>query len=504
MNNGKVWLVGTGPGDPELLTLRAKSVLEQAEVVIYDALVGQGVLAMIPVGAKAIDAGKHAGNHSIPQHEMNRIIYEEALAGNRVVRLKGGDPYMFGRGGEEAEYLVERGMPFEVVPGITSPVAVPAYNGIPVTHRDFAASVHFITAHRKKDMPMDINFRAFVEAGGTYVFMMGVSALQDICTGLLEAGMRPDMPAAILSQGTTAGQKKIVATVSTLPGEVERRGIATPAIIVVGEVCALSDKLQWREIMPLFGKKILVTRPRERSSSLTEKLRRLGAEVLELPAIELEPREDNSFLREQIADIGSVSWIVFTSPMGVEVFFREMRSMKKDARSLSGCRFAVLGAGTGRELEKHGCLSDLMPKVYDNEALARELLPLLGAEDKVLIPRAAIGNPVLTEILSESEAVLVDVPVYDTVSREHPWLDTDKLLESGTVDYVTFTSASTVHSFVRSVKEPENLQKTVGVCIGRQTREAAESYQLRTITAEAATIESICECIINHQKAEVE
>ena len=168
MSQGKVWLVGTGPGDPELLTLRARSVLEQAEVVIYDALVGQGILAMIPPTARCIDAGKHAGNHTIPQHEMNRIIYEEALAGNRVVRLKGGDPYMFGRGGEEAEYLVERGMPFEIVPGITSPVAVPAYNGIPVTHRDFAASVHFITAHRKKDMPLDINFRAFVEAGGTY------------------------------------------------------------------------------------------------------------------------------------------------------------------------------------------------------------------------------------------------------------------------------------------------------------------------------------------------
>ena len=504
MSQGKVWLVGTGPGDPELLTLRARSVLEQAEVVIYDALVGQGILAMIPPTARCIDAGKHAGNHTIPQHEMNRIIYEEALAGNRVVRLKGGDPYMFGRGCEEAEYLVERGMPFEIVPGITSPVAVPAYNGIPVTHRDFAASVHFITAHRKKDMPLDINFRAFVEAGGTYVFMMGVSALRDICSGLLEAGMSPDMPAAILSQGTTAGQKKIVATVGTLPDEVARRGVATPAIIVVGQVCSLADKLQWRENLPLFGRKILVTRPRGRSSQLTEKLRRLGAEVVELPSIRLEPLEDNSFLRGQIEHIGEYTWVVFTSPTGVDVFFREMRAMKKDVRSLHNCRFAVLGAGTARELEQHGFMADLMPQVYENEAMARLLVEKLTAEDKVLIPRAAIGNPILPEILSESEAVIVDVPVYETLPQEHPWLDLDKLLESGSVDYVTFTSASTVHNFVQMVKHRDNLDRVLGVCIGRQTREAAEGYHLRTITSQAATIDSICECILHDQKDEVE
>ena len=285
---GKVWLVGAGPGDVGLLTLRGREVLESADVVVYDALVGQGVLSLIPEKAELIFAGKRAGNHYLRQEETNRVLLEEALKGKRVVRLKGGDPFLFGRGGEELELLCENGVPFEIVPGITSAIAVPAYNGIPVTHRDFCSSVHIITGHRRAEQGYDIDFDALVRTKGTLVFLMGIAALPDIMGGLLAAGIDPDMPAAVLERGTTAAQHRILATVSTLEAVCAAQTVQTPAIIVVGKVCALSEEFAWYEKRPLAGVKVLLTRPKELSSSLAVKLRRRGAEVLELPAIRTE------------------------------------------------------------------------------------------------------------------------------------------------------------------------------------------------------------------------
>lgn len=498
MAEGKVWLVGAGPGDPGLLTIKGREALEHAQVVIYDALVGLGVLAMIPSNAKCIDAGKHAGNHTIPQEEMNRIIYEEAAKGQRVVRLKGGDPYLFGRGGEEAEYLVRRGIEFEVVPGITSPIAVSAYNGIPITHRDFASSVHFITAHKKKDEPLNLNFKALTQIEGTLVFMMGVGALKDICSGLLEAGMDKDMPAAILARGTTAGQKKIVATLSTLAKEVELQGIPTPAIIVVGRVCSLADTLAWYERFPLFGKRILVTRPKNRSAKMADMLRKYGAEVIEAPAIEIKAIENNTPFIDALKNIGAYSWIVFTSPAGVEIFFDQLLECKMDIRALSGNKFAVLGAGTAKELAKHGIFADLMPDCYENEALAKLLAEKLTSKDCVLIPRAKLGNPVLTEILEKTDADITDVVTYDTTIQKHDWLNLDEMIAKKELDFVTFTSASTVHSFVSMAEKTRDFSAVFGICIGRQTREAAESYGIQTITAEKATMESMCDVLLNY------
>jgi len=503
-NKGKVWLVGAGPGDPGLLTLKGRDVLEQADVVIYDALVGQAILGFIPEKVKCINAGKHAGNHTIPQHEMNRIICEEALKGQRVVRLKGGDPYLFGRGGEEAEYLYENGVEFEIVPGITSPIAVSAYNGIPITHRDYASSVHFITAHKKKDEPLDLNFKALLEIGGTFVFMMGVAALSDICDGFLKAGMREDMPAAILSRGTTAKQDKIIATIATLPKEVEQRGIATPAIIVVGEVCSLADTLSWYEKFPLFGKKILVTRPRSRSAKMAIRLRELGAEVVELPSIRLEPSMDEASLKAAIEQINRFKWIVFTSPAGVEIFFEQLMNQGCDVRKLANAKFAVIGGGTAKELRKFGVVADLVPEVYENEALAAALCQQLTERDRVLIPRASIGNPILTEMLEQAGADITDLSIYDTKVAEYDWLDLKEMIEEKTFDFVTFTSASTVHSFVQMAGETCDFTKVFGVCIGRQTREAAESYNMKTITAEKATIESMCDMICSFVTKEQE
>ena len=247
---GKVWLVGAGPGDAGLLTLKGKQVLSEADVVVYDALVGPGVLSLIPEGAKLIFAGKRAGNHYLRQEETNRVLLEEAQKGNKVVRLKGGDPFLFGRGGEELELLAANGVPFEVVPGITSAISVPAYNGIPVTHRDFCSSVHIITGHRRKDQSYDIDFEALVRTKGTLLFLMGIAALPDICAGLLAAGMDPDMPAAVLEKGTTADQHRILATVGTLEAVCAAATVMTPAIIVVGKVCSLADDFSWFEKRP--------------------------------------------------------------------------------------------------------------------------------------------------------------------------------------------------------------------------------------------------------------
>ncbi len=452
MCNGKVWLVGAGPGDPQLITIKGKEVLENAQVVIYDALVGQGILAMIPPGAKCINAGKHAGNHLIPQEEINQIICDEALKGQRVVRLKGGDPYLFGRGGEEAEYLRKKGVEFEIVPGITSAIAVSAYNGIPVTHRDFASSVHLITAHKREGEKLNIDFKALTSLGGTCVFLMGVSALHEVMSGFSKAGMSPDMPAAILSRGTTREQRRIIATISTLEDRVSEQGALTPAIIVVGNVCSLSENLAWAEDFPLFGQKILVTRPKTRSGKLAKKLRDLGADIVEIPSIRLIPIENRDF-DTALSNIEKYSWIVFTSPAGVEIFFEKLKEISLDVRKLYNIKFAVIGAGTGKELFKHGIIADFVPETYDTEYLARGLVDKLSENDRVMIPRAALGNEVLTEVLAESGAELLDLPVYDTVAENHDWLDLDEMIEKEDMDFVTFTSASTVHNFVKLAKK---------------------------------------------------
>ena len=334
MKTGKVWLVGAGPGDIGLFTLKGLKVLEQADVVVYDSLVGQGVLSRIPEGVKLINVGKRASHHIMRQENINQVLLEEAQKGLRVVRLKGGDPFLFGRGGEELELLRENGIPYEVVPGVTSSIAVPAYNGVPVTHRDFCSSVHIITGHKRAGKEYDIDFRALVDTKGTLVFLMGVSALPDICAGLINAGMEKDMPAAILQKGTTAGQKRIVATVSTLEEEVKRQGIETPAIIVVGKVCTLAEKFGWYEELPLAGWKVLVTRPKELVSRTADKLREKGAEVLELPAIRTVPMEDQSRLYQALDQLETYQWLVFTSPTGVRVFFEELIRHGKDIRAM--------------------------------------------------------------------------------------------------------------------------------------------------------------------------
>lgn len=497
---GKVWLVGAGPGDIGLFTLKGMEVLKNAEVVVYDSLVGQGVLSKIPKGVRLINVGKRASHHTMPQEQINQVLAEEAKKGLRVVRLKGGDPFLFGRGGEELELLHKEGIPYEVVPGVTSSIAVPAYNGIPVTHRDFCSSLHIITGHKKKGDTYDIDFKALVNTKGTLVFLMGVSALEDICNSLLQAGMDEKMPAAILQKGTTAGQKRIVATVSTLAEEVKKQGIETPAIIVVGKVCALADEFAWYEKLPLFGCKVLVTRPKETISSMAHKLRLLGAEVLELPAIRTEPLEDQSLLKEALKELDSYQWIAFTSPIGVKVFFDEMKQNSVDVRKLGQVKIASIGKGTRKALEERGLFVDLMPAVFDGDSLGKALCEACEGTEKILIPRAKIGGKeILAQLAKKPGLIVNDVPTYDTFYEEQEIIDIKNLFENGEIQTAVFTSASTVRGFVNAVSGLD-FEKVRAACIGKQTKAEADSYGMQTFMAKEATIDSVTDLVVDLNK----
>ena len=494
MAAGKVWLVGAGPGDIGLFTLKGAAVLQQADVVVYDSLVGEGVLAKIPEHARLINVGKRANHHTMVQEDINKVLLEEAEKGNKVVRLKGGDPFLFGRGGEELELLSENGIPYEIVPGVTSPISVPAYNGIPVTHRDFCSSLHIITGHKRAGQEYDIDFKALTQTKGTLVFLMGIAALEDICKGLLAGGMDSDMPAAVLQKGTTAGQKRVVATVGTLKEEVDRQGIETPAIIVVGKVCSLADKFAWYEKLPLAGWKVLVTRPRQHISKTADLLRQKGAEVLELPSICTVPVEDNSRLYEAFEKLDTYQWIIFTSPAGVEIFFDEMDRKEMDVRSLGQAKIAVIGEGTKKKLKEHHLLADFVPSVYDGDTLGAELAKQLQGNEKILIPRAEAGNKKLTELLEQTGAKVDDIATYTTCYEKSRLIDEKKELETGSVDCVVFTSASTVKGFVEGTKGLD-YTKVKAACIGKQTKAAADAYGMQTRMAKKATIESLIELV---------
>ena len=487
---GKVWLVGAGPGDAMLLTLKGRDVLSKADTVVYDALIGNGLMAFIPDNAELIYAGKRSGKHTLKQSEINQLLLDKALEGRNVVRLKGGDPFVFGRGGEELELLAENGIPYEIVPGVTSAFAVPAYAGIPVTHRDYCSSVHIITGHRRKDNTHNIDFVALTEAGGTLVFLMGVSSLHVICGGLLSAGMDPDTPAAIIEKGTTSQQNTIKSTLDKLEKAAKGRNVKTPAIIIVGDVASLADTFEWRSSLPLAGMRAVVTRPKELSSRLSSMLRERGAEVIELPTIRIVPARDGSLLSAcgEVAG-GQYEWLVFTSPSGVRIFMDTLLE-HYDVRSLAFCRVACIGRGSEKELLRYGVRADLVPSVYDGLHLGRELSRRLRDGDRVLIPRARIGNRELTDELSAvSGAVIKDLATYDTEYRSFDWFNDEEIF-SDPDTYAVFTSASTVKGFAAGCRL-EDLSGIKAVCIGKQTAAEAEKHGMTTYISEEATLESL-------------
>lgn len=505
---GKVTLVGAGPGDVGLLTGKGMQALQEAEVLVYDALLSLELLALCPKEAEWINVGKRSNCHLVPQEEINEILLQKAKEGKNVVRLKGGDPFVFGRGGEELELLAKEGVPFEIVPGITSSIAVAAYNGIPVTHRDYTSSFHVITGHKKKNGKLDINFKALADMNSTLVFLMGVSSLETICNRLMEEGMDPDTPAAILEQGTTCRQRRVVATAATLKAEADKQKMESPAVIVVGKVCSLEQDFNWIEKKPLFGKQILLTRPKARASDFARELRKLGAQVIELPSIdtipvlsgEKEERKENfkHYIAAFLEEKGAVC-AAFTSPQGVNHFFSQLRDLKIDMRKIlskTGLSFAAIGTGTKKELEKYNIFVDYMPKRYYAKELGKLLAEELPSDTTIYLFRAMQGSPELTEELKKAKLKFKDVAIYETVYESNPML-TEKLeaaFAQGDIDYVTFTSASTVKGFAETLKHID-FTKVHAVCIGEQTAKEAEKYGMRIEIAKEPSIASMIELL---------
>ena len=496
--NGKVLLVGAGPGDAGLFTIKGRRALENADVVVYDALVGQGVLALIPPQVRKINVGKRASHHLMPQGDINKLLLNEAKSGNRVVRLKGGDPFLFGRGGEELELLRENGIAYEVIPGVTSALSVPAYAGIPVTHRGLASSLHIITGHTKTQPQAEVNYNALAKLGGTLVFLMGITALEAIMNGLLEGGILPAMPAAVLERGTTAHQRRVVSTVEHLANDAKAANIKTPAIIVVGEVCLLADKFHWAEDRPLGNICVAVTRPYESASSLTLRLQELGAEVIELPTIKIEPIKQNAPLESALQNISAYTWLAFTSPAGVRVFYDQLLKMHKDIRSLAGVKIAAVGAATAKALEHHGLLVDCVPQTYSGVHLGEEL----GAKaqgGRVLVLRAAQGSKKLVQALAEAGVNYDDIALYNTDFTT----ECDEALRAqiacGDIDYALFTSASTVKGF-SAVAGGASLSHIRAICIGQETAAEARLHGMNITVPQEASIESMVAELIKLNK----
>lgn len=496
---GRVWLAGAGPGDAGLITVKTKSLMEQADVILYDALVGTEIISQIPASCRTIYVGKRSGNHTIRQEEINRLLLEEAKKGHRVLRLKGGDPFVFGRGGEELELLVQEGIPFEVVPGVTAAAAVPAYAGIPVTHRDYTSSFHIITGHAKGEDGLTIDYPSLVSLKATLVFLMGVSAMAEICRGLRAAGMPEDMPAAVIERGTTSASRKVISTLRTLCDDTKAACIKAPAVIVVGQVAELGERFHWAEDRVLGGRQFIVTRPRARISQLTSELRDLGAQVIEMPSIQTKAITPNAALDHMLSGFAqeeSESWLVFTSPAGVQVFFEELNRRQIDLRNLfcrkGDTKIAVIGSATAGELRGFGLYADLVPAEYCAADLGEALAKTAASDSKIAIVRARKGSEELLPPLQKAGLQVVDIPLYDTIYETAGDVQ-EKIAAAytnGEVDAVTFTSASTVEGFV-NLMPGLDYTKVTALCIGERTADAARRLGMPVLVSEAASIESM-------------
>jgi uroporphyrinogen III methyltransferase/synthase len=446
---GKVWLVGAGPGDPGLITVAGLERLREADVIVYDRLVSPRLLEHAREDAELIFMGKVAGKGAHDQAKINDLLVEKAREGRRVVRLKGGDPFVFGRGGEEAEALRAAGVPFEVVPGVTSAAAVPAYAGIPVTHRGLASTFAVVTGHEDpgKDESA-IDWGRLATATDTLVLLMGVKTLPEIVEKLIEGGRPPETPVAVIQSGTTPDQRTVTGTLADIVRRVREAGLQPPAITVVGEVVRLRGTLAWFEDRPLFAKRVLITRTRRQASALARLLAEEGAVPIELPAIEIEPSVDEAALEAALDGLraGAYAWVVFTSANGVEIFFGLMRERDLDARAFTGARVAAIGPATADALAERGISADALPDEYVAEGVVEALRPHLRPGDRVLVPRAEGARPELIEGLSALGGQVDEVTIYRAAVPKEAPAEALSLLREGGIDIVTFTSSSTVRN----------------------------------------------------------
>lgn len=503
---GKVYLVGAGPGDPGLITMRGRYLLERAEVVVYDYLASSKLLKFVPKEAQFVYAGKRGGvKHTHTQDEINQMLVDFALKGKIVVRLKGGDPFIFGRGGEEVETLAKNDIPFEVVPGVTSATAAATYAGIPITHRGYTASVAFLTGHEDPTKPTsDIDWAKIATGVGTIVVYMGIKNLPFITKSLIDNGRSPQTPVAVVRWASTPEQQSVVGTLETIPDIVRQAGIKPPALIVIGEVVNLRSSIDWFEKRPLFGKRIIVTRTRDQASELVAGLEEAGAHCYECSTINITPIESYEILDSELERLDEYHWLLFTSLNGVKYFFKRLYDKGMDARDLKGPDIAVVGKSTADLLLTFGVNADLIPSTFTGEGLAESLLDQ-GVEGRnILLLRAKSGREILPETLRGAGAQVTVAPVYQNIPPQGRKDELRAELESGTVDMVTFTSSSTVTNFLTMVdakdkKELENLMDGVKIAsIGPITAKTVTDSGLHVdVQPEAYTIPEMIREIIS-------
>lgn len=503
---GKVYLVGAGPGDPGLLTLKGRACIEEADALVYDHLASASLLSYAHKDVEKIYVGKKGGHHTLPQEHISRLLVEKAKKGLKVVRLKGGDPFIFGRGGEEIEVLLKAGVPFEVVPGVTSAIAAPAYAGIPLTHRKYTSTLAFVTGHEAPDKKSSgIDWQALASGVGTLVFFMGVKNLKNIVAKLMHFGRPGDTPIALVRWGTTPRQQTLTGTLENIVEKAEKTGIRAPAIIVIGEVVSLRDTMNWFETRPLMGRRVVVTRAREQASDLLRLLSQAGADCLECPMIRISPTDDPAALDDAVANISHYAWLIFTSVNTVNVFFERLFALGKDVRQLGGIRVAAVGSATAGRLMDYGIRCDVVPESYQAESVVEAFKREDVAGKKILLPRAKEARSIIPEELTRMGATVHDVTAYVTRPSDE---NRDVLLaglEGGQIDCVTFTSSSTVKNFKRLIPEKkfEKLMAPVTIaCIGPITAKTARNLGFQVhVVAEPYTIDGLTEAVVRHYES---
>ena len=497
----KVYLVGAGPGDPKLITLRGKELLAEADTIIYDYLANPLLLTFAKDSAERIYVGKKGGGRSeLHQDQINQKIIDKAKAGNMVVRLKGGDPFIFGRGGEEAEALAAAHIPFEVVPGVTSAIGVPTYAGIPLTHRDKASSVAFITGHEDPTKAVqNLNWGHLATSCDTLVFLMGMANLSAIATKLIEHGRKPTTPIALIQWGTYPTQTTLIGTLDTIEEKARLAGIKPPVVMVVGEVVALRDNMNWFESLPLFGRKILVTRATEQAGEFANLLTLQGAEVIPFPAIKIVPPPSFADLDEAIQKVEQYDTIIFTSVNGVKSFRNRLYELGYDIRALKGISLCAIGPRTREEILRLGISCDFIPTEFKAEGILEELEKRGIANKRFLIPRALEAREVLPEAIKNKGGVVDVVAAYQAIAPQGK--EIEETLRKGPIDMITFASASTVRNFVEAVtpKGMEIFQKSAVACIGPITAQAAQKLNMSVdVMPSEYTFPALTEAIVKY------
>lgn len=502
---GIVYLIGAGPGDPGLITVRGRERLAQADVVVYDRLIGSELLDVTRPDVEVIYAGKRPDHHTLTQDEINAVLVEKAQAGLKVARLKGGDPFVFGRGGEEAQALAKAELPFEVVPGITSAIAAPAYAGIPVTHRDVAASFVVITGHRRMGFDeaengdvLGLDWEALA-AIDTLVFLMGVGTLPVIAEQLLRAGRAPETPVASVRWGTMPAQEVVTGTLADIAERAEAAGLRPPAVTVVGDVVALRKEIRWFDALPLFGLRVIVTRARAQASRLSTELRALGADPVEFPTISINPPKDWGPLDAAVERISTYDWVIFTSVNGVRFFWERLERAGKDARAFANARLATIGPATAGALKQRGLVADLVPEKYIAEAILETIGSVEGQH--ILLPRADIARSTLADGLEEAGAQVDEVAAYHTgLGGADKVAEIRQMLAEGEIDVITFTSSSTARNFVTALDPLPKLPESLTIaCIGPITAGTARELGLPVhVVAEEYTIDGLVESLVRH------